>query len=188
MNYSREQAIDLILQHRPDCPREVVESLVLLDVNFFGFDNQIHDGQIVVHKDLMQDTLDLFQFMLEKKFPLQEVSPIVKYNWDDEVSMSANNSSAFNYRTIINTDRISLHGLGRAIDINPKINPVITGLKPEQIQITQPANGTYDPSAPGTLFTGHEVVEFMKARGWEWGGDWHDQKGYKDYQHFQKPS
>lgn len=31
--------------------------------------------------------------------------------------MAADNSSAFNYRTIAGTDRLSRHALGRAVDI-----------------------------------------------------------------------
>lgn len=181
--YTREQAIDSVLENRPDCPSEVLENLILLEVKFYGFDSQIHDGQIVVHQDLQKDVAELFEFILEQKFPLQEVTPIVKYNWDDETSMSVNNSSGFNYRTIINTDKISWHGLGRAIDLNPKLNPVIVPNGSGEWKVTQPANGSYYIDEPGTLFAGHEVVEFMKARGWEWGGDWEE---YKDYQHFQK--
>mgnify|MGYP005607387807 FL=1 len=180
--YTREQAINSILEKDPTCPQEILDALVLVNVNFFCFDGETHDGQIVVHQDLQQDITELFEFMLQQKFPLQEVAPIVKYDWNDEASMAANNSSAFNYRLVINTDRVSWHGYGRAIDINPKINPVVV---PEEGKwgITQPANGSYNIEEPGTLYAGHEVVEFMKARGWYWYGDWEE---YKDYQHFQK--
>ncbi len=181
--YTKEQAIHSILEKDPSCPHEVIGSLVLLSINFFGFDGQVHDGQIVVHQDLQKDVVELFEFMLENKFPLQEVSPIVKFNWDDEASMSVNNSSGFNYRTIINTDKISWHGLGRAIDLNPKLNPVIVPNDLGEWKVTQPANGSYDVEVSGTLFAGHKVVEFLKARGWEWMGDWEE---YKDYHHFQK--
>lgn len=182
--YTREQAINSILEKDPTCPTEILDALVLVGVNFIGFDGEMHEGQIVVHQELQKDVEDLFELMLQIKFPLQEVSPIVKYNWDDELSMSVNNSSAFNYRLVINTDQVSWHGHGRAIDINPRINPVVV---PEEAQwkITQPANGSYNLEEPGTLYAGHKVVEFLKARGWEWGGDWEE---YKDYQHFQKKS
>lgn len=181
--YTREQAINSILEKDPTCPTEILNALALVDVKFFGFDAETYEGQIVVHQDLKTDVEDLFVFMLQQKFPLQEVSPIVKYNWDDELSMSVNNSSGFNYRTIINTDKISFHGLGRAIDINPKLNPVVVR-EEGNWKTSQPANGSYNIEEPGTLFVTHPVVEFLKVRDWGWGGDWEE---YKDYQHFQKP-
>ena len=38
-------------------------------------------------------------------------------------SMSADNTSAFNFRVIAGTTLLSQHALGRAIDINPVENP-----------------------------------------------------------------
>ncbi len=181
--YTREEAIDSMLERDATCPTEILQQLALIDVKYLGFDTQIHDGQIVVHQELQEDVTDLFALMLEQKFPLQEVTPIVKYDWDDESSMAANNTTGFNYRLVINTDRISWHGYGKAIDINPKLNPVMDGPTPAEWQVTQPANGSYNTEEPGTLYPGHIIVEFLKNRGWEWGGDW---EKFKDYQHFQK--
>lgn len=163
--------------NHPECPEEIKNTLRLVNVKYLSFDSLVHEGQIVVHQDLVKDVEDLFELMLKEKFPLQEVSPIVKYSWDDEASMSANNSSGFNYRKIAGQDKMSLHSLGRAIDINPQINPWVKG------EAKQPANGSYNIEVSGTLFAGHTVVEFMKERGWEWGGGW---ENYQDYQHFQK--
>jgi peptidoglycan LD-endopeptidase CwlK len=98
--------------------------------------------------------------------------------------MMANNTSGFNYRMIAGTERLSNHARGRAIDINPLLNPCIRG------DFVQPAGAAYDPSRPGTLTTDSPVTQFLKARGWIWGGDWasgRDGKPLKDYQHFEKP-
>ncbi len=174
---TREEAIN-----HPDCPAEIKNRLVLVDIKFFSDNGELKDGQIVVDKDLEDDVKSLFRLITnlpaEQKFPLTSVEPIVKFNWDDEASMSVNNTSAFNYRPIAGTDRLSLHSYGFAIDVNPKINPYIIDGK-----VTQPANGSYNREVAGTLYSGHPIVEFMKDLGWEWGGDWLD---YQDYQHFQK--
>ncbi|HMR55503.1 MAG TPA: M15 family metallopeptidase [Candidatus Doudnabacteria bacterium] len=170
---TRDEAIN-----HPQCSQEILETLELVDVQYYGFDGEIHEGQIVVHHQLKSDVIDLFALMFGQKFPLQEVSPIVKYNWDDETSMVNNNTSGFNFRKIVHTDRISLHGYGFAIDINPRINPVI-----ENGKVAQPANGSYNIEVAGTLYEEHPVVKFMEDRGWEWGGNW---THYQDYQHFQK--
>lgn len=170
---TREEAIN-----HPECPDSIKERLAVVPVKFFGADNQIHEGQVVVDKDLTQDVMDLFEIIMKEKFPLTSVKPIAEFDWDDEASMSANNTSAFNYRKIAGQDRLSLHSYGFAIDLNPKINPVI-----EKGEVTQPSNGSYNTEVPGTLHKDHKIVQFMKSRGWEWGGHW---ERYQDYQHFQK--
>lgn len=48
-----------------------------------------------------------------------------EYDADDEASMSDNNSSAFNFRFISHTTKISKHGLGMAVDINTLYNPYV---------------------------------------------------------------
>ena len=46
---------------------------------------------------------------------------------DDNLSMNDNNSSAFCYRIIKGSNKISNHGKGMAIDINPFQNPHVIG-------------------------------------------------------------
>lgn len=164
--------------NHPECPDKIKSRLELLELKFYSFDGKIQNGQLVMDKDLAPDIKDLFAMMLELKFPLERMEPIVAYDWDDEASMSANNTSAFNYRKIAGQDKLSLHSYGFAIDLNPRMNPVM-----QNGAILQPKNGSYDISVAGTLFAGHPVVEFMKARNWNWGGDW---THYQDYQHFDK--
>ena len=47
------------------------------------------------------------------------------FDGDDEASMEANNTPAFNYRTVEGRDELSKHALGMAIDINPLMNPYV---------------------------------------------------------------
>lgn len=175
--YSFEEATN-----HPECPEAIKDQLALCTVKYLSFDNNFHEGQLVVHQELQKDIEGLFAFMLAlpdgQKFMVEKVVPIVAYKWDDEASMSANNTSAFNYRKIAGQDKLSLHAYGVAIDLNPRLNPVV-----KNGQVLQPINGRYNITEPGTLFTDHPIIEFMKARGWEWGGDW---THYQDYQHFQK--
>jgi len=91
--------------------------------------------------------------------------------------MSANNTSAFNYRNIKGTDRLSKHSYGIAIDINPLFNPFV------KKNSVEPEGAKYIPSRKGTLTGSSEVVKIFKSYGWQWGGDWN--RG-KDYQHFEK--
>jgi peptidoglycan LD-endopeptidase CwlK len=174
---SREQA----LRQNPDspAPQEVLDRQGLIGVEYYSFDTKLHRGQIVVDVDLVDDTKRVFDLIKRRRFPIQSVIPIAdpRYNFDDGKSVYANNVSGFNYRFIAGTDRLSNHALGRAVDINPFINPYI------RQDYRMPEGVDYDPKAVGAITEDGEIVELFKKLGWEWGGDWTDRK---DYQHFQK--
>ncbi len=166
-----------------NCPPELFGQLIAIPVRFAAFWSGVRTrvrgkGIIEVHRDLADDVEELFQFILDEQFPLSSVIPIARFDWNDERSMSANNTSGFNCRMIVGTKRLSKHAFGRAIDINPWLNPCI------QDGIAQPLGAVYDPSRSGTLTADSRVTKFLKARGWTWGGDW---TSLKDYQHFEKP-
>ncbi len=159
-------------------PEEIIDSLILLDVEYYSFDNKLHKGQLVINKYVRDDITAIFQLMKDIKFPVNKVVPIVKYNWSDDASMSDNNTSAFCYRFVAGTERLSNHSFGRAIDINPYLNPVIY----ESGKIS-PDGAKYEPKKPGTFYEDHPIVKEFKKRGWRWGGDF---KSFKDYHHFDK--
>jgi hypothetical protein len=165
--------------HNTKAPQGIIDTIVLVDIPYFGFNDQIHDGQLLIHKDLAKDVQAIFAELAERQFPIERIVPIVAYDWDDVASMSANNSSAFNYRVIAGTDRLSNHATGRALDINPIQNPYFTSEG-----ISSPPGLIYDVQTKGTIIAEDFVVSTFKKRGWQWGGDW---ASVKDYQHFEKP-
>ena len=158
-------------------PIEVRKSLTLINVMYISFDEKIHKGQVVIHKKLSAEVKEIFDELLAKRFPIEKVIPIVSYRWDDEASMQDNNSSAFNYRYIAGTEKLSNHSYGTAIDINPFQNPYIVGKK------ISPAGSNYNKNEKGTITPDSDIVKAFKKRGWEWGGEWETRK---DYQHFEK--
>jgi len=164
------------------CSEEILGQQTLVDVEYYSFDNKLHKGQIVVDKRLAGDIRDIFELIRDIKFPVDLCVPINKYDWSDDKSMRANNSSGFCYRRIANSKKMSNHASGFGIDINPRMNPYI---KKEAGKTTiDPPNGTYDPSVPGTLTADHAVVKKFKSLGWKWGGEgW---SSGNDYQHFDK--
>lgn len=164
-----------------DFPREIFETLVLLDVRYVSFDGRVHQGQVVLHRDLKDDVQEIFASLLEIRFPIMSVIPMVAFGWDDDASMNANNSSSFNYRVIAGTDRLSEHAEGIALDINPLQNPFVG-----KDGTRSPCGAVYDPSVPGTITKNGPVVALFRARGWEWGGGWFKMYGIRDYQHFEK--
>jgi len=158
-------------------PSSVIQNLRIVDVYYYGFDYKLHKGQLIVHKEVVLDVIEIFEFIRESQFPVNKVVPISNYGWSDEKSTMDNNTSAFNYRFISGTRVISNHAYGLAIDINPLLNPYIKNGN------SLPVNCVYDTTKAGTLSTDSQLVAEFKSKGWQWGGEW---KSLKDYQHFEK--
>ena len=158
-------------------PANIKDQFVLETVNYYGLDDMLHQGQILVNKKIAEEVIQIFEFIKQIRFPIEKVIPLSKYNWSDSKSMEDNNTSSFNFRFVSGSRILSKHANGLAIDINPKLNPYVK--KGKMI----PANAVYDSTSVGTLTQNSEIVKEFKRRGWSWGGDW---KSLKDYQHFQK--
>ena len=167
---------------RPGCPVPL-EDLRQVTVTYLDFQKKRAKGMLIVHKDVAPEVRDIFQDLFRRGFPIERITPIEEFNGDDDASMAANNTSAFNCRDVTGQPgKFSNHSWGRAIDINPLINPYVKGDK-----VYPPEGRKYLDRArdlPGSINSGGYVVKrFLKA-GWKWGGDWSE---LKDYQHFEKP-
>ncbi len=157
-------------------PRKLLEQLSLIDVDYLDLQGRGQTGQLVVASDLASEVSEIFRQLFVMAFPIEHIEPIVAYHWDDLWAMEANLTSAYNYRTIMGTTKLSQHAYGRAIDINTRLNPYYVG---DQIL---PAGAVYQPGRPGVIVAGDQVTELFKSYGWRWlGGD-----KIPDYQHFQK--
>ena len=92
-------------------------------------------------------------------------------------------TSAFTCRGIPGTTRWSHHAYGRAIDLNPLLNPYI-----DATGAFQPENAAayLDRSRtdPALLHSGDLAVHAFTDRDWRWGGHW---RAPIDYQHFERP-
>jgi hypothetical protein len=179
-----DSAISLFEALKKEAPPEFKERQRLLEVLYYSFDGKVHKGQLVIEKRLVNDIREVFRIILETKFPVASVIPIShdrffkdgKWN-EDDLSMLANNTSAFNYRTVTGGKSLSRHAYGFAIDINPLQNCYIRG------KTVLPPGAVYDTSKPGTLTPDSPVVKTFIRLGWTWGGNW---ESLKDYQHFEK--
>jgi hypothetical protein len=161
-----------------EIPKEIKNILALVSVPYLSFDGKICEGQLVVHAEVAQEVREIFEKLLAAQFPIKQVVPVVAYGWDDDASMAANNTSAFNYRLIFGTDRLSNHSYGRAIDINPVQNPY-----EQRGGATVPPGARYDIVQAGTITP--QIAAVFKSYGWQWGGEWNERK---DWQHFEKPA
>lgn len=170
--------------YKEDCtvPRE---DLRYVHVRHMGFDGEAKDGELVVNKAIADDVLAIFEELYKADYPIEKVRLVDEYDADDEASMSDNNSSAFNFRFISHTTRISRHGLGMAVDINTRYNPYVKTVD-GKLSI-EPANGAdyVDRSKDFPHKIDHEDLcyKLFKEHGFTWGGDWTHSK---DYQHFER--
>lgn len=163
-------------------PLELANALVLLEVMHHDFEGKVKQGRIIVHELVAHQVRSFFREAYLLRFTIYSVLPVNFFNWCDEFTCSANNSSGHNMR-YLDDGRMSKHGIGCAFDINPRINACyVLQEKSLLFQRIIPANGTYTPPASGTLYVGHPLVELMLGYGWAWGGNW---TFPKDYQHFQ---
>jgi hypothetical protein len=164
---------------REGCPVPI-EDLRLLTLPHWNEAGQSVSGELVVHADAADAMVESFRRLYEQRFPIARMELVDVYQADDQASMRANNTSAFNCREIDGRPGTwSQHSFGRAVDVNPLVNPWVRGS-----QVDPPEAAAYaDRSVrvPGGIYAGDDVVAAFAAVGWEWGGYW---SGSKDYQHF----
>lgn len=165
---------------RPGCPVPI-EDLRLLSLHHWGFDGKVRSGEMVVHADQAAAIVEVFRRLFELEFPIEKMELVGAYAADDDRSMAANNTSAFNCREIAGRPGSwSEHAFGRAIDINPVQNPYL----PSAGGVLPPAGSQFADRSrehPGLITADGPVVEAFAAIGWGWGGHW---ARSKDYQHF----
>ena len=185
-----DMSVEVVLAQNPKslAPQSVMDSMEIINVKYYGFDNKTHSGQIVMNKIVADDTKKFFQLAFDTKFPIEKVIPISseKYKWDDAVSCADNNSSGFNYRLVAGTNKLSKHSMGMAFDVNPVQNIYIRYDQNLKETFRAPVGGVYDRNISGTLTHDHPLVVLLRNLGWDWGGDWVAESGRIDYQHFEK--
>ena len=156
-----------------------------LHVKYFNFHGKVCVGEIIVNKKIAKRTLQVFYGLYKMKYPIEKIRLVDQYGGDDNKSMAANNSSAFNFRKVQNSSKLSDHARGLAIDINPRINPYIVKGKiyPKNGSVYKNRNKKTCKGKCRKLMIkrGDKVYRLFKKYGFSWGGDW---TTVKDYQHF----
>ena len=161
----------------PGCPVGIDE-LRKLSLRYVDLDDAEREGEMIVHAEVAEDLLHVFARLYEQRFPIERIDPIEEFDGDDDASMAANNTSAFNCRPITGSDSWSQHAYGWAVDINPIQNPYV-----RDGEVLPPEGEPYldrSDQRPG-MVTRPGVVEHFDEIGWGWGGDW---SSLKDYMHF----
>jgi hypothetical protein len=160
------------------CPTPVGD-LRLVTVTHWGFDGRVRTGRLILAASEAPAVLRALRAAFEARFPMRRMRPVEAYSADDDRSMAADNTSAFNCRRVEHGTSWSAHAYGLAIDINPLENPYLhRGL------VSPPRGKAFlDRSRwqTGMIHAGDPVVRAFAAIGWTWGGSW---RSPKDYQHF----
>lgn len=184
--YSRSYELPLFLMEKMygksvEKGNKVIGSLVAVDVAYRDFNNDVKVGTLIVNKSVDYEIQEIFREIYFSAFNIYQINPVSYFDGKDDISMKNNNSSAFNYRYIQGSKRLSNHSFGLALDINPVQNPFVKKgrVYPEEGEKYLDRS----LSDKGLITEGSSVVKIFKKYGWTWGGDW---KTSKDYQHFEK--
>lgn len=163
---------------RAGCPVRR-QQLRRVEVWHVGFDGRVRRGVLVVNADVARDVAEIFDELLQARFPIRSVRPIEAFAGDDNASMAADNTSAYNCRRPGQANAPSAkspHANGRAVDINPRENPWWD----QRCACFQPAARHAPRTAgKGKILRGGVVWRAFTSRGWIW-----QNIATPDYQHF----
>jgi hypothetical protein len=146
--------------------------LRLLRINYWGFDGYRYRGEMVLSSAVATRAAGALRDMYDRRFPIRRMYRVDRFGWskklhgaNDYASMRADNTSAFNCRSVVNSPRVrSPHARGRAVDINTWENPnrSRTGLVPNSWWAAH--------SHPRVAWrsSSHPVVQIWRAHGFRW--------------------
>ena len=161
------------------CPVDIGD-LAYLVMPYWGFDGEVHTGEMMVHDDVAEDVAGAFERVFAAQFPIEEMRVISREERDSPPTGDLNVTSGFTCRQIVGAVSVwSQHAYGKAIDINPFHNPFYRGeeLFPELSE----AYLNRDDMRTGMIDEATEVYAAFTSIGWGWGGTW---TGREDWMHF----
>lgn len=168
-----------------------LDDLRYLKLLHYNYEHKIQVGEMIVNEKIAEDVKEVFQELFSEEYEIESMYLIDKFWTGDSVdsdtnSIEHNNTSAFNYRVVPNTERLSNHAAGLAIDINPLQNPYVKYNSDGSFAKYYKDMELYtDRKQKGKHMITHEDIcyKVFKGHGFTWGGDWNSSK---DYQHFEK--
>ena len=157
-----------------------LDELRHLSLTHWNFDARVATGELIVHADHADSMVQVFASLYRDNFPIERMELVDVYVGDDDLSMAANNTSAFNCREVAWKPGVwSNHAFGTAVDINPLVNPYVAGTT-----VLPPGGAPFvdrSQQALGGIYPEGVVTKAFADIGWGWGGDW---SSAKDWQHF----
>jgi hypothetical protein len=163
---------------RPGCP-VAAEDLAWVRLTFVGFDDRRHTGELLVHRSVADEVVQVFRRLYAARFPIEEMRITRADELDAPPTGDGNNTGAFACRPTVGGTSYSQHAYGLAIDVNPFQNPYQKG----EVVLPELASSYLDRDRvrPGMIRSDGPVRRAFAEIGWGWGGAW---SSLKDYQHF----
>lgn len=161
---------------REECPVSL-DDLAYAQVSFYGFDGLFHTGELIIHHDVVDDLVRVFEELHQMRFPIEEMRVTTQEAVDGPPTGDSNNTSSFVCRAAVNSGSWSRHAHGGAIDINPFHNPYVKG----DLVIPELASAYLDRERelPGMITP--EIEGLFADFDWGWGGNWNSSS---DWMHF----
>lgn len=170
----------------PENPKDApvkLDDLRYVHILYVDFDGEEHEGALLVHKKVANDVIEIFEALYDAQYPLRSVRLLDDFGqpFDDGLSMSADNTSAYCCRRVTGKKYFSRHSYGTAIDVNPVENPYV---KPDGSFSPKESEPYLDRTdlRPGMITEDDLCYKLFKSHGWKWGGHFSE----PDYQHFSK--
>jgi hypothetical protein len=172
---------------RRSCPVSLSE-LRLLTISHWGFDGEVHTGELVVNRDVAGSLVPVFRRLYRLRFPIRHMRFTDMYGPKRVRPADGDVTGSFHCRQAVSspctggtasgTGRWSNHAYGHAIDLNPVENPYVgCGATRDR------ASARYiDRSRLRKGMVTPAVVSAFRSIGWGWGGSWTGRT--KDYMHF----
>lgn len=151
----------------------------MVSINFIDFTGEVQTGQLVVHHEHAESVAGVFSQLFDIGYPLSTVIPVGDFDPEHINHPGQNNTTVFNCRYIAGTTTWSEHASGLAIDINPQLNPYVSGDVIDPAEAARYVDRSLDE--PGMIHQNDDVVKAFAEIGWIWGGTWETKK---DYHHF----
>ncbi len=153
------------------CP-VALEDLRYLTIPFWGFDQELHTGELLVNADAVDAVLAGFHTLFDRRFPIEAMGIATEADLDAPPTGDGNETGAFVCRPTRGSTSWSQHAYGRAVDIDPFQNPYVKG----DIVLPELASAYADRSQHKVgMLTADDVAGFLDA-GWGWGAHWHSPK------------
>lgn len=162
----------------PGCPVPASD-LAWVRLAFWGFDGQRHTGELLVHRTVADDVVQVFGVLYRLRFPQEHVGIVRSYDPDASSTGDGNGTGSFVCRPSTGATYFSQHAYGLALDLNAFQNPYAKGA----VVLPELASAYLDRSRvrSGMVTADGPVVRAFARIGWEWGGAW---RYSKDYMHF----
>ncbi len=167
-----------------DCPVKRSD-LRYLRLSHYDGAGKVRIGEMICNKSVANDLVEIFRELYKNRYPIECLQLIDNYDADDVRSMEANNTSCFCYRKVTGSaTKVSKHGLGLAVDVNPLYNPYVKGTK-----VSPPSGKKYAmrrserKDIPMKIDRNDLCYKLFIKHGFTWGGAW---RSWKAYQHFEK--